>query len=167
MHQIFLYFCLRPQLVIVLIKGGCEGCAPLLVSLLTNKPSWHQLPPSPVTSPLTTLRENRCHFLPTACPTQWGVAPGSCSRHVSFPIHELFLKIDFIEIQWHFGFFPSLWGTGLNWVLLTLGGSCNCHLKVDGAGETLQTFHSFLAPDLGRSKIWEQIHWALYSHRFM
>ena len=64
-------------------------------------------------------------------------------------------------------FFPSLWVTGLSWALLTLDGSCNCHLKVDGVGEALKTFHSFLAPDLGRWKIWEQVHWALYIHHFM
>ena len=40
----FLCTCLRPQLVIVLIKGVVRGHAPLLVSLVTNEPSWNQFP---------------------------------------------------------------------------------------------------------------------------
>ena len=42
----FLCICLSPQLVIVLIKGVVRGHAPLLVSLVTNEPSWNQFPHS-------------------------------------------------------------------------------------------------------------------------
>ena len=65
-------------------RGG-EGRAPLLVSLVTNEPTWRQFPynwPSPHHHPQRPRSKDGCHVLPAICHTWWwwGVAPGPCFR---------------------------------------------------------------------------------------
>ena len=68
-------------------RGG-EGKVPLqrahlLVSLVTNKPCWHQSSIPFITgntSPPSS--KDCCHGLPTICHTHRGVAPGPCFTHI-------------------------------------------------------------------------------------
>ena len=76
--------CPRPQLVIVPIKGVGRGLAHLLVSLVTNKPTWHQFLLYMAISPFPARSKDLHHVLPVSHHTWWGVAPGPCFRHVTF-----------------------------------------------------------------------------------
>ena len=65
-------------------QRGSEAHAPLPVSLVTDEPTWHQFPHNYQT--LLTPHGNCHHILPAICHTWWGIAPGTCFRHVRFPL---------------------------------------------------------------------------------
>ena len=75
------YSSFRSELQLFLSKGN-KGHAPPLVSLATDKPTWHQFPITG-SQPLPTGAKKATLCYPIVHHTWWGVPQGSCFRCVS------------------------------------------------------------------------------------
>ena len=78
--------------MLILSKGGCERCTPLLVSMIINEPTLYQFPYN--WQPLFfCFGKGCCCVLRTLHCTLWVVAPGPCYRLVSLPFFKPLMSL--------------------------------------------------------------------------